>query len=117
MKERKHGSTLHILHSAGNFKYVLIGEGLAAGLCAGLIAVLYRIILGYAEDFVVAAVAFIRTDWTHIVLWFAFLLILGFLVAQLLKAEPLISGSEFRRWKEKSCPLSTSSGRVCCLRR
>ena len=59
MKERKHGSTLHILHSAGNFKYVLIGEGLAAGLCAGLIAVLYRIILGYAEDFVAAAVAFI----------------------------------------------------------
>lgn len=93
VKERKHGSTLHILHSAGNFKYVLIGEGLAAGLCAGLIAVLYRIILGYAEDFVAAAVAFIRTDWTHIVLWFAFLLILGFLVAQLLKAEPLISGS------------------------
>lgn len=93
VKERKHGSTLHILHSAGNFKYVLIGEGLAAGLCAGLIAVLYRIILGYAEDFVAAAVAFIRTDWTHIVLWFAFLLILGFLVTQLLKAEPLISGS------------------------
>jgi len=60
VKERKHGSTLHILHSAGNFKYVLIGEGLAAGLCAGLIAVLYRIILGYAEDFVAAAVAFIR---------------------------------------------------------
>ena len=93
VKERKHGSTLHILHSAGNFKYVLIGEGLAAGLCAGLIAVLYRIILGYAEDFVAAAVAFIRTDWTHIVLWFAFLLILGFLVAQLLKAEALICGS------------------------
>ena len=41
MKERKHGSTLHILHSAGNFKYVLIGEGLAAGLCAGLIAMVY----------------------------------------------------------------------------
>ena len=47
VKERKHGSTLHILHSAGNFKYVLIGEGLAAGLCAGLIAVLDRIMLGH----------------------------------------------------------------------
>lgn len=93
MKERKYGSTLHILHSAGNFKYVLIAEGLAAGLCAGLIAVLYRIVLGYAEDFVAAAVAFIRTDWIHVVLWFAFLLLLGILVAQLLKLEPLISGS------------------------
>lgn len=93
MKERKQGSTIQILQTAGNFKYVLIAEGLAAGICAGLIAVLYRILLGYAEEFVAAAVSFLHTSWVHVILWFGFLLVLGLLVTWLLKIEPFISGS------------------------
>lgn len=87
------GSTKHIMNTAQNFKYILVLEGLATGAVAGLVAVIYRILLGYAEDFVFFMVALIKGNALYIAGWFLFLILLGFLISRCLKAEPLISGS------------------------
>ena len=91
MKER--GNTKHIFKVAEHFKYVLIGEGLLVGTCAGLVAVIYRIILSHAEVFVSFMVNFVRSGWTHALLWFIVLITLGAVIAWLVKKEPFISGS------------------------
>lgn len=87
------GSTKHIVHTMQNFQFTLVVEGLATGLVAGLVAVFYRILLGYAEDFVFMMMDFIKGNYLYIIGWFLFLLLLGFLISLCLKAEPLISGS------------------------
>ena len=92
MKKEK-GSTRHILESEGNFKYVLIMEGLACGLLAGLIAIIYRLLLGYAEQFIAFMASVIWDNLLYIIGWFLFLLVLGVLIGWCLKQEPLISGS------------------------
>lgn len=92
MKKEK-GSTRHILESEENFKYVLIMEGLACGLLAGLIAIIYRLLLGYAEQFIAFMASVIWDNLLYIIGWFLFLLVLGVLIGWCLKQEPLISGS------------------------
>lgn len=92
MKGKK-GSTAHVLRSADHFKYMLIIEGLATGLAAGIIAVIYRILLGYAEDFVSFIVVAIQRNLFYMIGWFLVLFVIGIIIAQLLKIEPLISGS------------------------
>ena len=89
MKKEK-GSTRHILESEGNFKYVLIMEGLACGLLAGLIAIIYRLLLGYAEQFIAFMASVIWDNLLYIIGWFLFLLVLGVLIGWCLKQEPLI---------------------------
>lgn len=93
MKVRKKGTTLHVLETTKNLKYVLIFEGLLIGLVAGLIAVLYRIMLEHAESFVIYMADFIKGNIMYSIGWFIFLLILGLIIAQFIKWEPLISGS------------------------
>ena len=92
MKAKK-GSTIHVIDSASNFKYMLILEGLATGLVAGVIAVIYRIILGYAEEFVSFVSNTLQQHAIYILGWFVVLIIIGVIVSRLLKYEPLISGS------------------------
>ena len=84
MKKEK-GSTRHILESEGNFKYVLIMEGLACGLLAGLIAIIYRLLLGYAEQFIAFMASVIWDNLLYIIGWFLFLLVLGVLIGWCLK--------------------------------
>lgn len=93
MKERKRGSTQHVLETAKNFKYVLIIEGLLTGLVAGLIAVIYRIMLEHAENFVMYMADFIKGNILYIIAWFIFLLVIGIIVGLFSKWEPLIGGS------------------------
>lgn len=87
------GSTKHIMNTLQNFKYILVMEGLATGLVAGLVAVGYRMLLGLAEDFVFYMVDVIQGNLLYICGWFFFLLMLGQLISICLKIEPLISGS------------------------
>ncbi len=92
MKNKK-GSTIDLLETAKNFKYMLIIEGIATGLIAGLVAVIYRILLGYAEDFIGFIGNAIKGNLLYIVGWFAVLILLAVIVSKLLRYEPLISGS------------------------
>ncbi len=84
---------MHVLNTADHFKYMLILEGIATGLIAGLIAVVYRILLGYAEEGITWVTTMIQKNLWYLVGWFVVLIIIGFMVAWLLKVEPLISGS------------------------
>ena len=92
MKNKK-GSTVDLLETAKNFKYILIIEGIATGLIAGLVAVIYRILLGYAEDFIGFIANTIKGNLLYIIGWFIVLISLALIVSKLLKYEPLISGS------------------------
>lgn len=92
MKPKK-GTTKHVLNTAQNFKYVLIMEGICTGLIAGLIAVVYRIFLEYAEAFLIMVSEFLKAHLFMIFAWFIVLALLAFIVAKLLTWEPLISGS------------------------
>lgn len=126
VKVRKKGSTLNVLETAKNFQYILILEGIITGLVAGLFAVLYRIMLENAENFVMFIAVFIKGNIIYIVLWFIFLLLLGLVVAQISKWEPLISGSGIpqvegeiisfinQKWY-RVLPAKTISGVLCAL--
>lgn len=92
MKEVK-GTTKHVLHTAQNFKYVLIMEGILTGLAAGLIAACYRIFLDHAEEFIVFMSGYLKEHVIAIAAWFLFLMVLAFIVSKLLQWDPLISGS------------------------
>lgn len=92
MKAKK-GSTIHVIDSASNFKYILILEGLATGLVAGIIAVVYRIMLGYAEDFVGFISEILQQHPFYLAGWLVVLIVIGFIVSKILAYEPLISGS------------------------
>lgn len=98
MKKEK-GSTRHILESEENFKYVLIMEGLACGLLAGLIAIIYRLLLAMRNSYCLYGTV-IWDNLLYIIGWFLFLLVLGVLIGWCLKQEPLISGSGIPQVKE-----------------
>lgn len=87
------GSTKHIMNTAQKFQYILVLEGLVTGIAAGFVAVCYRMLLGYAEDFVFYMVDIIKGNALYITGWFLFLFLLGFLISRCLKIEPFISGS------------------------
>lgn len=126
MKSYKRGSTQHVLGTAKKFKYVLVVEGLATGAAAGLIAVLYRILLEHAESFVMGAASFIKGNFLYITGWFACLWMLGFLVMKISKWEPLIGGSGIpqvegevisfidQKWY-RVLPAKAVSGVMCAL--
>ena len=84
--------TLNVLEEKNNMNNRLILEGLLVGVLAGIIAVIYRLMLSNAEHFLFNAIHFIKDKSLHI-LWFIFLMILAFIVSKFLKYEPYISGS------------------------
>lgn len=84
--------TLNVLEEKNNMNNRLILEGLLVGVLAGIIAVIYRLMLSNAEHFLFNAIHFIKDKSLHI-LWFIFLMILAFIVSKFIKYEPYISGS------------------------
>ncbi len=76
-----------------NRKYSLVWDGLLVGLAAGAAAILYRLALERAEDWLGVVLGWIAGRSWAIAGWFLALLAMALLVARLLRAEPLISGS------------------------
>ncbi|MFQ8592359.1 MAG: ClC family H(+)/Cl(-) exchange transporter [Thomasclavelia spiroformis] len=68
-------------------------EGLIVGALAGLIAIIYRLLLTNAEDIYFTIVSFVKGNFILTILWFMGLVILGLVIAAFLKYEPYISGS------------------------
>lgn len=85
--------TSHTIKRAQRFPVILIGEGLLVGAVGGLIVLLYRVALTYAGKGLSWGLAFIEGDPIKILLWFATLLLLAWIVGKLVKWEPMISGS------------------------
>lgn len=89
----KKSHTYSLLKARENIITRLFFEGLAVGLIAGLIAVIYRLMLSKSEEFFFTAIEFVKGNALYILLWFVFLIVIGFIISRFLKYEPYISGS------------------------
>lgn len=76
-----------------SFRYSLILEGVAIGVLAGLVIVLFRLLLEEADALRNAVLAFGRARPWFIPVWLVILAAVSFVVYLLLKWEPYISGS------------------------
>jgi len=74
-------------------KLPIVFKSTLVGLCSGLITVLYRLALTWAEDFSQAAYQFAGQQPFFIVVLIAAVSLLGWAVAFLIKKFPLVSGS------------------------
>lgn len=106
--------TVHkTLRRLAHLRYILVLEGIAVGLAAGLVTVLFRAALGGADDLRRAALSFCGAHPAGIPIWFAILLAAAGLVTLLLKWEPLIGGSGIPQVKgEMFGPIRTVWQRV-----
>lgn len=71
----------------------LVGEGLLVGLIAGLVVMAYRIVLNYAGIWLGGILNYASGNPLRMAAWFLVLIIIAFVVAALVKWEPMISGS------------------------
>lgn len=78
---------------AERFQIILIGEGIIVGGIGGLVVLLYRMFLEYANQWRTALLDYARQSPLMAAAWFGVLIILAFIVARLVDYEPLISGS------------------------
>lgn len=81
------------IQRAERFPVILIGEGVIVGGIGGLVVILYRMILGYAGDWLHVILDFIGDNPLWIGGWFAALAVMALLTGKLVSCEPLISGS------------------------
>ena len=88
-----HNDTHTVLRRFQNFRYGLILQGVAVGAAAGLVSVLFRLAIEYADEFLVFILDAGNRQAVFKAAWFAALAVLALLVARLVKWEPMISGS------------------------
>lgn len=81
------------IRRAEHFQVILIGEGIVVGGIAGLVIVLYRMILEYAGLWMNMILNFCGRNPLRIAGWFLILILLAVCVGKLVKYEPMISGS------------------------
>lgn len=85
--------TKTILQTSHRLRYTLIIEGFLVGGCAGIISIVYRQLLAYAEEWV----QWLSTMMRQSVMWaaagFVLLALIALGISLLLRHEPLISGS------------------------
>lgn len=85
--------TSNMLKRAERFQMLLIGEGIVVGGIAGLVIVLYRMILECAGHWLNLILEFCGHNPLRIAGWFLVLILLAWLTGRLVKYEPMISGS------------------------
>ena len=93
MEQRKKISTLRKLKSNKNEALFLVVRGLEVGIFAGLVAVLYRYMLSFAETGLEKVLEYVHQNPSRIALWLILLAILGVFVYFINKWEPDASGS------------------------
>lgn len=76
-----------------NFRIKIIIEGILVGFVAGLLAILYRMALEKAFEFCKIMYTEKLTNGLAIGAWFVFLILGGYIVGRIIKAEPMASGS------------------------
>lgn len=86
-------NTSNTIRRAEHFQVILIGEGIVVGGIAGLVIVLYRMILEYAGLWLNMILKFCGQNPLRIAGWFLILILLAVCVGKLVKYEPMISGS------------------------
>lgn len=85
--------TKGVLERSKKLHQVLIVEGLAVGLVAGLVTILYRLALSYADVGLHIVLQFTQQHVWAILGWFVVLLLLAVICGKLVTWEPMASGS------------------------
>ena len=83
----------HTLKRFHHFRYALVLEGVAVGILAGVVVVVFRILLEKAAALLSLALAFGESHPWFIPVWLVILMLAALTVALLLRWEPYISGS------------------------
>lgn len=86
-------NTSNLLKRVSHFKVILTWEGFLVGIAAGLVVLLYRIVLEYAGKGMEWVLGYVRTYPLAAGLWFLGLVVFACIVGKLVKYEPMISGS------------------------
>lgn len=93
MKEQKKLNTIRKIEYKNKEAFYLIIRGFEVGVAAGLIAVLYRYLLTFAENGLYKTLEAIKGSPLKTALWFVMLVIIGLFVSLTVKWEPLAGGS------------------------
>lgn len=72
---------------------ILIAEGLLVGVGAGLVALLYRLLLDKSGIIRNKIIHWAKGDILKMGIWFLIILVCGYVIYRLVKYEPMISGS------------------------
>lgn len=92
MKEKRR-TTLRKLENSRKESLYLIIRGVEVGIVSGLICVLYRYLLNFAEKYLLQIIDIVKTSPFKTAVWIISLAILGALVALLIKKVPDAGGS------------------------
>ncbi len=78
---------LHILENPQGFSVSLVLNGLLTGLFAGCVAVIYRLLLNYAEKLLFIILEFTKGDALLMAGWFLVLAVMGLIVVKIVAWE------------------------------
>ena len=92
-EKRLKKGTSHLLKRAEHFKTILTAEGFVVGIAAGLVVLLYRVLLEYAGRGMELVLEYARRYPALAGTWFFVLFAIACIVGKLVKYEPMISGS------------------------
>lgn len=92
-EKRLKKGTSHLLKRAEHFKTILTAEGFVVGIAAGLVVLLYRVLLEYAGRGMELVLEYARRYPVLAGTWFFVLFVIACIVGKLVKYEPMISGS------------------------
>lgn len=91
--QKNNGQAARILLRLRKFRYLLVLEGILAGIAAGLTVVIFRLLLSKAEVLLDTIVEYSKQSPVILGIWFVVLILASLAVTLLLKWEPYISGS------------------------
>lgn len=93
METKNKHNTYNTLFHWHNFKIKLVFEGILIGFTSGLLIVLYRLALEKASTLLDYVYKTICTKPILILPWILAIILIGYVVGLMVKAEPMISGS------------------------
>ena len=82
--ERKEFSIARFLSSKSRFDNIVLLEGFIVGILAGVVAVIYRLMLSYGEKIAYFVVDYIKNNTFHLCIWIICILMIGFIISKLL---------------------------------
>lgn len=91
--KQKNKNTFRKIEYHKKESFYLIVRGIEVGIAAGLIAVLYRYMLSFAESGLMGILGFIKGSPVKIAVWFILLIAIGIFIAFLNKRIPMAAGS------------------------
>jgi len=93
MDNEHKNNTYNTLSHMNNLKLKLLLQGIVVGIFSGFLVVFYRIVLERAEELRSFILNINIEKYKLVPMWFFAMIVLAIIVGQLIKNEPLISGS------------------------